>query len=142
MCLRIHSCILSLYFVALLFLSACSESATTTIYKQNFPKEPLRSMKLLLSPANAEMQATLERLYSFNQDSNFTLEVSSKSDIVCNSNHNYQTKALGEFPTSYLKMQVNYRGRILYGYYIDLQESPNAEDIRRAFSTLEEDLSL
>ena len=125
-----------------MFLSACSDNATITIYEKNLPKEKISCITLLIFPPNEKLQTTFEKFYSFDENCSTQLEVSSKSGIVCNSNHNVQKKAVGSFPTSYLKMQLNSGSKIVYSYYIDLKDDVTEDDMRRAFSALKEDLSL
>lgn len=125
-----------------LFLSACSDNASVSIYKQNLPKEKIDCLHLLLSPPNAMIEKELLKLYDFDETCEFRLEVSTKSDIVCNSNYNYQSKAVGSFPSSYLKLQLDGKSGIIYSYYIDLVDAVSEKDVQKAFSRLEEDLSL
>jgi len=66
--------------------------------------------------------------------------VSKKSGITCNSTHNYQTKAIGEFPSSYLKLQINRGSQLVYSYYIDLKEDVKESDIKNAFFRVRDDL--
>jgi len=133
---------LACFVFTLFFLSGCGDNATISINEKNLPKEKIHCLKLLVFPPDEQLQKSFEELYTFTQECPYLLEVSAKSGITCNSNQNYQTKATGEFPSSYLRMQVNKGRTILYGYYIDLLESPSKEDVKRAFSRLEEDLSL
>jgi len=129
-------------FCSLLFLVSCSDNASITIYEKNLPKESISCIQLILFPPNEKIKNTLETLYDFDENCNIKMEVSTKSDITCNSNHNYQIKAVGSFPSSYLKMQVNDGSKIVYSYYIDLLNEVTQEDIRSAFSRVKDDLDI
>ncbi len=66
--------------------------------------------------------------------------MSKKSGITCNSTHNYQTKAIGEFPSSYLKLQINRGSQLVYSYYIDSKEDVKESDVQNAFARMQEDV--
>ena len=129
-------------FCSLLFLLSCSDDASITLYKKNLPKESISCLELIIFPPNEKIQDTLEKLYDFDKNCNTKMEVSTKSGIICNSNQNYQIKAVGSFPTSYLKMQVNNGSKIIYSYYIDLLNEVTQEDVTTAFSRLRDDLGI
>ena len=129
-------------FCSLLFLVSCSDNASITIYEKNLPKESISCIQLILFPPNEKIKNTLEKLYDFDENCNIKMEVSTKSGITCNSNQNYQIKAVGSFPTSYLKMQVNDGSKIVYSYYIDLLNEVTQEDVRSAFSRVRDDLDI
>ena len=127
---------------SLLFLLSCSDDATITLYEKNLPKESISCIQLVIFPPNKKIQNSLEKLYDFDENCNITMEVSTKSGITCNSNQNYQRKAVGSFPTSYLKMQVNDGSKIVYSYYIDLLNEVTQEDVSSAFSRVRDDLNI
>jgi len=129
-------------FLMLIFFTACTDNAEVVINHKNFPKEKMECLKLLVFPPNEVIEKEFRKLYTFSPECPYQLEVTSRSGITCNSNHNYQKKATGIFPQSYLKMQLNKGKKILYSYYRDIPEVLTQEDIKSAFSRLEEDLSL
>jgi len=131
-----------LVITSLFLLSACSDNSTVTIFEKNIPKEKITCINLLIFPPNEKVQTAFESLYTFSENCSIKLEVSTKSGITCNSNHNYQIKAVGEFPSSYLKMQLNSGSKIVYSYYIDLKEEVNTQDISRAFLRMRDDLNI
>lgn len=131
-----------LSFALLFLLSACSDNASIVINEKNLPKEQISCLRLVVFPPDENLQKSFESIYDFDEQCPFVLEVSTKSDIKCNSNYNIQTKATGVFPKSYLRMQLNEGKKILYGYYIDIPESVSIKDVSCAFSRMEEDLSL
>lgn len=97
-------------------------------------------MRLVVFPPDEEVQKSLEELYSFDETCAVRLEVNLKRGIVCNSNQNSNKKALSNFPTSYLRMQVSKNRQLFYSYYIDLKDSVSGEDAKRAFKRMKEDL--
>ncbi len=123
-----------------LFLHGCGRKAERTFYDKAAKTKPIPCLKLNVSPPNKTMQHTLESLYSFNTTCPYTLTLSYKSGIVCNSHHNAQTKALGKMPSSYLNLEVRKGFGLIYSYYIDLDHKPDSSDIKEGFETLREDL--
>jgi len=97
-------------------------------------------MRLVVFPPNNKTQEVLKSLYSFKNECDFSLHISQKSGIVCNSTQNVEKKVLSSFPSSYLKISLKKRDSLVYSYYIDLKESVNQESLKKAFSRLESDL--
>jgi hypothetical protein len=97
-------------------------------------------MKLVVFPPDENIEKTLNGLYSFDDSCSTKLDVSHKSGIVCNSNQNSQKKALSNFPTSYLKIQISKDGKLFYSYYIDLKDSVTQDDSITAFERIQKDL--
>ena len=128
--------------INLLILTACSDSAQVLLFEKNVPKEKITCLNLVIFPPNEKIKSTFEKLYDFDENCSLKVEVSTKSGITCNSNQNYQSKALGSFPSSYLKVQVNASSKIVYSYYIDLKNEVTPQDMRRAFNRLRKDLEL
>jgi hypothetical protein len=98
-------------------------------------------MKLLVFPPNEKMEKYVKTQYSFDENCAYQLEVETKSAITCNSNQNYETKALSGFPTSYLKMQITKNKKLQYSYYKDLKEEAALCDAENALERIGEDLS-
>jgi hypothetical protein len=121
-------------------MSACSDNSTVNIYDKKITQTKIPCMKLLVFPPNETIENYLKTQYSFDANCSLELEVSTKSGITCNSNQNYQTKALGAFPTSYLKMQITENSRLKYSYYKDLKEEVQVSDVECAFERIKEDL--
>jgi len=133
---------LALTFCSLLFLVSCSDNASVTIYEKNLPKEKISCINLVVFPPNEKIQSSLEKLYDFKENCSIRVEVSTKSGITCNSNYNYQIKAVGSFPSSYLKIQLNDGSKIVYSYYIDLLNEVTSEDVTVAFKRMRDDLDI
>jgi hypothetical protein len=128
--------------LVLLFLGCSSDNAMTKVYQQNLPKDGFSCLKLQVFPPNEKVEESFKKLYSFNENCEFTLQVEVKGGITCNSNHNLQKKALGAFPSSYINMQLNQKSQKIYSYYIDLKEDVNDKDIQNAFERMSEELNL
>jgi len=129
-------------FSLLLFFHGCSEDASVNIFDKKLSSEKIKCMRLVVFPPNEKIEKTINELYSFKKTCPIKLELSYKSGIVCNSNQNSQKKALSNFPTSYLKIQISKDRQLFYSYYIDLKESLNSEDIKEAFIRIKKDLIL
>jgi hypothetical protein len=99
-------------------------------------------MRLELTPFNIVAMNTLKQLYSFKKNCNYSLTLSQKSAIVCNSSFNADKKALTKFPTSYLNLTLKKGDKLLYSYYIDLSDDVEESDIKRGFKRLKEDVKL
>lgn len=97
-------------------------------------------MQLRVWPPDATIEKYLQRQYSFDGNCSYLLEVSTKNGITCNSNQNVQTKALGTFPTSYIKMEILREKTLAYSYYKDLQGDVELSDVKRACDRMGEDL--
>lgn len=130
---------ISLFFL-LLFLHGCSDSATVNIFDKTISKTKIECMSLVVFAPDEEIQKTLNGLYSFEKQCSIKMDVSHKSSIVCNSNQNSQQKALSNFPTSYLKIQISKDGKLFYSYYIDLKDAVTQKDIKVAFERIKKDL--
>ncbi len=99
-------------------------------------------MRLVIFPPDNTVSTALTPLYNFNKSCNFSLNVSKKGGITCNSSHNIDKKALKKFPTSYLNMTLKKNGRLVYSYYIDLEKDVVTSDIEKGFKRLQSDLKL
>ncbi len=126
-------------FLSLFFLQGCSDNAIVTIFDKKITEEKIECLKLVVFPPDEMLETTLKQLYTFDEDCSLKLEVSKKGGIVCNSNQNSQKKALSNFPSSYLKMQIS-SNKIHYSYYIDLSDDVTSEDIKKAFARIKKDI--
>jgi hypothetical protein len=127
-----------LLFFIVLVLSGCKDP------KVNFYDKSLHSKKLdclSYKPKNSnEIDKYLETLYKFDTNCPSRLELSYKSDIVCNSSFNAADKTLSSFPTAYLKLEVFKGFNLQYSYYVDLNSKPSTSDIKEAFDRLKKDI--
>jgi hypothetical protein len=125
----------------LFFIVGCSDDAQVNVFSKSITKSHIKCMSLVVFPPDEMLENTLKKLYTFDENCQIKLEVSSKSGIVCNSNQNSQKKALSNFPSSYLKLQVK-NPNLAYSYYIDLDHNVKSEDIEDAFARVKNDLNL
>jgi len=121
-------------------LSGCSDNAMVTTYDKQIINEKIPCMRLVVFPPDNEIQKTLEVMYSFKKECNFTLNVSNKGGITCNSTQNATNRALSNFPSSYLKIELKKESSLLYSYYIDLKSDVKESDIKNAFNRIKNDL--
>ncbi len=122
-----------------MFFQGCSDGATVNIFDKKITEKKIECMKLVIFPPDEMLKSVLKELYTFDESCSLKLEVSKKGGIVCNSSHNSQKKALSNFPSSYLKMQIK-GSRLLYSYYIDLDHDVTGKDVEKAFKRIQKDL--
>ncbi|WP_457744028.1 hypothetical protein [Sulfurimonas sp.] len=129
----------TLCFISLLlFVSGCSDDATIT--KSPSDLQDVNCMRLVLFPPNKLFTQTLTQLYNFDENCSYRLEASQKSSIVCNSNQNADKKALSNFPSGYIRLDL-YKGyKSIYSYYKDLTHRVEKEDIQKAFDNLKSNI--
>ncbi len=99
-------------------------------------------MRLVVFPPDEKITKVINPLYPFNNNCDFSLNISKKSGITCNSSFNIDKKALTQFPTSYLNITLKKKSRMIYSYYIDLEKDVVKSDLERGFQRLESDLKL
>ena len=126
-----------LLIVFVLFLSACDDGATVRHYDKNLQK--LSCLRLSIFPPDKLLSETLQSLYSFTPTCIYTLQASRKGGIVCNSNQNAPKKALSNFPSAFVRLDIYEGKKPLYSYYKDLSSPADKSDIRSGFLRLKED---
>ncbi len=118
--------------------SGCSDD--TTITKSEKDLHNVKCMRLVIFPPNKFLETTMNRLYNFDENCSYKLEVSQKSGIVCNSNQNADRKALSNFPSGFVRLDL-YKGyKNIYSYYRDLTHKTTKEDLKKAFERLKQDI--
>ena len=128
---------------ALLFLSACSDRHPyVKLYDRNLTATPPSCLALQVFPPDPSAEKILRGLYPFRADCPYLLKVTTKEGIVCRSNGNAPAKATSNFPSAYLRMELHKGMQLLYSYYIDLTDEPDASDIEAAFEQLKRDIHL
>jgi hypothetical protein len=123
-----------------LFLMGCSDSATVVHYDKSLTHLPC--LRLVVFPPDRLLSQTLTELYDFKRDCAYELQVSRKSGIACNSNQNADKKALSNFPSGFLRLDIYKNHKPIYSYYKDLNCAVKKEDIQRGFSRLKNDFHL
>lgn len=131
---------ISFFLLSLFVLSCSSDKAEVHVYNEEIVKEKIPCLRLVVFPPDEELEVSFKKLYQFDESCEFKLIVEKKNGITCNSSHNHELKAKGNFPTSYLKLQLNKSYTIVYSYYIDLKEDVKELDIQNAFMRLEKDI--
>jgi len=121
-----------------LVLSSCSDDATVVQYQKQ--EDTLPCLKLVVFPPDAQITNTLTKLYPFSDQCPYELQVSRKGGITCNSHYNADKKALSNFPSGYIRLDVYKKRTYLYSYYKDLTHKLTKKDITQAFERLEDDL--
>jgi len=128
-----------LYLFAILFLIGCEERSIANVTISSKLSLPISCMKLNVMSEESELTDKLKELYTFDENCDLTLTLSSKKDIVCNSPQNVMLKTSGKFPKSYLKMVVRRGMNIEYSYYIDLYSNVDEDDVEEGFKRLKQD---
>jgi hypothetical protein len=131
-----------LFTLPFLFLAGCEDRSYVNVYDKNITRQEIPCLKLQVFPPDPTAERAIEKLYPFRESCPYTLQLSTKSGIHCNSNANAPTKTLSNFPSSYLRMELRKGMRLLYSYYIDLTHAPEAEDIERGMERMRSDLKL
>jgi hypothetical protein len=123
-----------------LLFGGCSDNASIT--KSEKDLHDVKCMRLVVFSQNKFLETTMQKLYNFDENCTYKLEVSQKSDIVCNSNHNANKKALSNFPSSYIRFDLYKGTKSIYSYYKDLTHPATKEDLEDAFEKLKQDCEL
>jgi len=125
--------------LALLF-SACSDNSIVTIYDKTVLEENEKCVELIIFPPNKTIEETLKAQYTFKDNCALKFEVFTKGKIHCNSNQNSQTKAMGNMPSAYLRMEITKENKTLYTYYIDIKDEILPLHVENGFARMKEDL--
>ena len=132
-----------IFVLTLLLLAAfsgCSDN-NATITKSEKDLHNVKCMRLVIFPPNKFLETTMNRLYNFDDNCNYRLQVSQKSGIVCNSNQNAARKTLSNFPSGFIRLDL-YKGyKNIYSYYRDLTHKTTKEDVKEAFESLKESIN-
>ena len=130
------------YMMLVIIFNSCSDNAMVTVYDKKVFQENVTCLHLVVFPPDEKITTTLKSLYSFQESCDFSLNISKKSGITCNSTHNVDKKVLSSFPSSYLNMSLYKKGSLVYSYYIDLENGVNESDLKDGFARVKEDLQL
>ena len=127
--------------IATLLFSSCQEEEKKPIVHKNSNRvTPLSCLKLDEFKEKNSLNTHLKTLYKFNPNCDYTLTLSYKKDIVCNSSYNIDMKSTGKFPKSFIKLKVRKGLDTLYSYYLDLYSNIEPDDIDKGFNRLKSDL--
>jgi len=126
--------------LVIIFFSACNDGEVF-VQDKEILNTKIECMRLVVFPPNDMIESTLKKLYRFKKDCNYSMIISYKSGIVCNSNQNSDKKVKG-LPKSYLRMEIKKGFKLSYTYYKDLTDNLQADDIEDGFKTIESDLDL
>jgi len=130
--------VFSLLF-ALVLLNSCSNNAQRTFYDKTLKTNKLTCLSFAKKD-NSNLEKELEKLYKFDKNCPYTLQISYSSDIVCHSTYNVPQKVNSSFPSAFLTLEVRKGFNIEYSYYIDLTSNPTTSDLKDAFETLKSDI--
>jgi len=128
--------------VTVLFITACDDNAIVNVYDKTILKTPIPCLKLSVIPETKFLTETMKSLYSFDEQCPYTLDVSYKNSITCNSTSNVQSRSISGFPSAYLSMKVRQGLSVKYSYYIDLKEDVSSKNLEKGFERLKKDLIL
>jgi hypothetical protein len=119
------------------FFAGCDDGAYINFYDKNHTKIDCLSY----IPANSnKLDTKLAKLYNFNQNCKYKLQLEYSGGIVCNSSYNAPTKATTNFPNAYIRLEVKDGFKTYYSYYKDLNSNPDTSDLERAFDRLQDDI--
>ncbi len=123
-------------------IHGCGDSAIVKLYDQNLTRHPPRCLALRVFPPDPTAKKRLQALYTFSKKCPYTLELSTKAGIHCNSGANAPLKTTSNFPSAYLRLELREGMRLLYSYYIDLTNVPGAGDVERAWKRFSKDIPI
>jgi hypothetical protein len=126
--------------VMLFIVNGCGDRSVVIIYDRNSTGKSLPCLRLNFFPPDPENERIMNRFYAFSEDCPYTLEVSTKSGIHCNSTTNVPDKTTSNFPTAYLRLEVRRGMKLIYSYYIDLTDTPGPKELQKGFERLQQDL--
>ena len=127
--------------LALLFLG-CSKDPIVTVYNNAITTSPVKCLRLSIIPKNQMIHDILTKKYTFDSSCDTVLDVSTKSEIKCNSPYSASKRTMTNFPSAYLKMEIRKGMTLQYGYFVDLTSKPDASDVSDAFDRIVADLQL
>jgi len=125
-----------------IILAGCNNDAQVVFYDTSIKNKNIPCLKLSIFPPNKHLEQQVTKLYHFSKECNYTLVVSKKSGIICNSNYNVEKKNINGFPNSYLTLSIKKDFKTLYSYYKDLNHDVRDTDVKNSFIQLREDLKL
>ena len=129
------------FVIATLLFSACQEKEKEPIvHKSTKVTTPISCLTLNSFEEENSLTSHLKKLYTFHSNCDYTLTLTYKKDIVCNSSYNVGMKSMGKFPKSYIKLDVRKGLDTLYSYYLDLYDNIETDDIDKGFNRLKNDL--
>jgi hypothetical protein len=126
-------------FLTIFSLNGCKSDAQVNFYDKSLKNNKLNCLSFT-PQNNTKLEQKLKSLYKFDPNCPNRLELSYKSNIVCNSSYNAPQKATSTFPNAYLKLEVKKGFNLEYSYYIDLTSKPTTSDIEDAFNRLKKDI--
>ena len=121
--------------------TGCRDHAYVHIYDRNITQKPIACLALRVYPPDSEAENAIRRLYVFKSDCPYTLKLSTKAGIHCNSNANAPLKATSNFPNAFLRLELRRGMKLLYSYYVDLTHRPDSGNIEDGFERIRNDLS-
>ena len=125
----------------IVLLSSCQERGEKPIiHKNTNVTTAISCLKLASFEEENLLTSHLRKLYNFTSNCDYTLTLSYKKDIVCNSSYNAGVKSMGKFPTIFIKLDVRKGLDTIYSYYQDLYDNIEPDDIDRGFNKLKDDL--
>ena len=131
-----------IFITIAIFFSACSDKSIVTVYDKSILKDKSTCIELIVFPPNDTVQTTMKNKYKFQNSCALKLEVFTKGKIHCNSNQNSQTKAMGNMPNAYLRMEITKQNKTLYSYYIDIKGEILPLHVETGFERMKKDLQV
>jgi len=124
-----------LFISLLLLFTACSDDSISQILDKKAIESKIECMDLVVFPPHDMINKKLNQLYKFKNDCKYQLIVSYKASIVCNSNQNFDKKAMG-MAKSYIRFELKQNNKLIYRYFKDLKNNLSDADVQNAFKKL------
>jgi len=126
----------------LVLLVGCNDNSIVTVYDKSIKNDKIECLRLSITPMDKNISSYIKKYYKFSDVCPYSLNISYKSSIVCNSPYNASQKNLSSFPNSYLNMEIRKGMSLEYSYYIDLQHKPTADDVQKGWERIVKDLDV
>ena len=126
----------------LVLLVGCNDNSIVTVYDKSIKEQDINCLRLSSLTMDKNISSYIKKYYNFTDECLYSLNISYKSSIVCNSPYNASQKNLSSFPNSYLNMEIRKGFNLEYSYYIDLQHKPTMDDIKKGWDRIVKDLDI
>jgi len=118
------------------FFFGCSDDDNATVIQSKQELQNVKCMRLVVFPPDKFLSDAAHKMYHFSKNCSYTLTLSQKSGIACNSNQNASQKILANFPSGYIRLELTKGDKTIFSYYKDLTHKVEKRDIQKAFETL------
>jgi len=134
----------AIVLLLLFVFGGCSDKKDVyiTFYDKNITNKTLPCIRYSSLPKNSRFLDVMEQIHPSNKSCRYWIELNYKNKIHCNTQANAVNEALGNFPTSYIKLELRDGMKLLYSYYKDLPKSATEDDVKESLKRLLDDIKI